>query len=233
MPQKPRHPPKVENLPNHDGLFEGLGLFFPALPQSVSQKISTPAVVSEQSSDIARLTARMAACDESAYRQFYDLYFNRLLRYLLVLTGGREDAARDALQATMSRIVRHMRRFDSEEIFWSWLTVLARSSVVDSERKRKRYLALLERFFQSGQPAGPSVNSEADARFMLLLEKNLAALPSEDRNLIERKYFESDSVREIAREVGATEKAVESRLVRIRRQLKESILEELKNETGT
>ena len=223
----------MENLPNHEGLFEGLGLFFPALPQRVSEKISTPAVASEQPPDIARLTARMAAHDEPAYRQFYGLYFNRLLRYLLVLTGGREDAARDALQATMPRIVRHVRRFDTEEVFWSWLTVLARSSVVDSERKRKRYLALLERFFQSGQPAGPSANSDANGRFMFLLEKNLAALPPEDRNLIERKYFESDSVREIAMEVGATEKAVESRLVRIRRQLKKSILEELKNETGT
>lgn len=223
----------MENLPNNEGLLGSLGLFFPALPQGVSEKISRPAVASEQPPDIARLTTRMAAHDESAYRQFYDLYFNRLLRYLLVLTGGREHAARDALQATMPRIVRHVRRFDSEEVFWSWLTVLARSSVVDSERKRKRYLTLLERFFQSGQPASPSANSDADGRFMLLLEKNLAALPPEDRNLIERKYFESDSVREIARESGATEKAVESRLVRIRRWLKESILEELKNETGT
>ncbi len=223
----------MENLPNHDGSFGGLGLFFPALPQSVSEKISRPAVASEQPPDIAHLTARMTAHDEPAYRQFYDLYFNRLLRYLLVLTSGREDAARDALQATMPRIVRHVRRFDSEEVFWSWLTVLARSSVVDSERKRKRYLALLERFFQSGQPAGPSANSEADGRLMSLLKKNLAALAPEDRNLIERKYFESDSVREIATEVGATEKAVESRLVRIRRQLKKSIIEELKHENGT
>jgi len=223
----------VENLPNHDGLFEGLGLFFPALPQSVSEKNSTPAVRSEQPPDIASLTARMAAHDEPAYRQFYDLYFNRLLRYLLVLTGGREDAARDALQAAMPRIVRHVRRFDSEEVFWSWLTVLARSSVVDSERKRKRYLALLERFFRSAQPPSPSANSEADGRFMFLLEKNLAAIQPEDRDLIERKYFESDSVREIALDAGMTEKAVESRLVRIRRQLKESILEELRNENGT
>ena len=220
----------MENLPNHEGLFEGLGLCFPALPQSVSPKISTPVVASEPPPDIARLTAHLAAHDESAYRQFYALYFNRLLRYLLVLTGGREDAARDALQATMPRIVRHVRRFDSDEVFWSWLTVLARSSVVDSERKRKRYLALLERFFQNGQPAGPSANSEADGRFMSLLEKNLAALPPEDRNLIECKYFESDSVRDIARELGATEKSVDSRLVRIRRQLKESILKELKCE---
>ena len=223
----------MENLPNHDGLFGGLGLFFPALPQSVSQKISRPVIVSGQPPDIAVLTGRMSVHDEAAYRQFYGLYFNRLLRYLLVLTGGREDAARDALQATMPRIVRHVRRFDSEEVFWSWLTVLARSSVVDAERKRKRHLTLLERFFRSGPPAGPEVNSEADGNFMFWLEKNLVTLPLEDRDLIERKYFASDSVREIARDLGATEKAVESRLVRIRRRLKESILEELKNETGS
>ncbi|HEY2952163.1 MAG TPA: hypothetical protein VGK40_06255, partial [Verrucomicrobiae bacterium] len=44
------------------------------------------------------------------------------------------------------RVVHHIRRFDSPEVFWSWLTVLARSSLVDEERKRKRYFGLLDGF---------------------------------------------------------------------------------------
>src|SRR6266481_9794210 len=99
-------------------------------------------------SDIARLTAQMARGDEAAYRTFYQLYFARLLRYLLVLTGGREDTAREALQNAFLRVVRHIRVFDSENTFWSWLTVLARCSIVDEERKRKRFLAILASLVQ-------------------------------------------------------------------------------------
>ena len=94
---------------------------------------------------------------------FHELYFQRLLRYLLVVTGGREEAAREALQIALLRVVRHIRRFDREAVFWSWLTVLARSAVVDEERKRHRYLAFLDRFFRREQIEA-ATNVEADAR---------------------------------------------------------------------
>jgi DNA-directed RNA polymerase specialized sigma24 family protein len=48
--------------------------------------------------------------------------------------------------------------------------------------------------------------------------------------LIEEKYFEHRAVRDIAGELQATEKAVESKLSRIRRKLKESVLAEMKDE---
>jgi len=116
--------------------------------------------------DIAALTRRMAKGDESAYRAFYDAYFHRLSRYLLVVTAGDEDAAREALQAALVRVVRHIKPFREEAIFWSWLTVLARSALSDQSRKRRRYLAFLERFTQhSHEPVLPD-EDEADARLL-------------------------------------------------------------------
>ncbi len=179
---------------------------------------------------IAALTARLAAGDEAAYRMFHELYFHRLLRYLLVVTGGREEAAREALQLALLRVVRHVRRFASEEAFWSWLTVLARSAVVDEERKRRRFLALLDRFFQRGQ-AEAGMDPDADARLQELLESNLEALPPDERELIQRKYFARESVKEIAADLDATEKAIESQLVRIRRKLKAGITAQLNDES--
>jgi len=161
---------------------------------------------------------------------FHELYFHRLLRYLFVVTGGREDAAREALQLALLRVVRHVRRFASEEAFWSWLTVLARSAVVDEERKRRRFLALLDRFFQRGQ-AEAGMDPDADARLQELLESNLEALPPDERELIQRKYFARESVKEIAADLDATEKAVESQLVRIRRKLKAGITAQLNDES--
>src|SRR5688572_1358408 len=116
--------------------------------------------------DIAALTARMVHSDETGWREFYDAYFNRLLRYLLVVTNGREESAREALQLTLMRVVRNIRNFDSEAAFWSWLTVLARSSVVDEARKRNRYLALLDRFFRTESVATSANESDADAHLL-------------------------------------------------------------------
>ena len=63
-----------------------------------------------------------------------------------------------------------------------------------------------------------------------LLETSLGALPFDERRLVEAKYFARRSVREIAEYLDLTEEAVESRLVRIRRKLKETILEGLKRD---
>ena len=180
--------------------------------------------------DIESLTARMARSDESAWREFYDAYFNRLLRYLLVVTNGREEAAREALQLTIMRVVRNIRKFDSEAAFWGWLTVLARSSVVDEARKRNRYLALLDRFFRAGSIITSGRESDADAHLLRVLGQRVADLPPEERALIERKYFDDGSVKEIADELETTGKAIESRLVRIRRKLKDAIMTQLELE---
>ena len=77
----------------------------------------------------------MARGDQNAYRRFYELYFDRLLRYMLVVTGN-EQAAREALHSTMLRVARHARRFDSEAVFWRWLTVLGRSSAAGKAAAR-------------------------------------------------------------------------------------------------
>ena len=184
---------------------------------------------SQPKPDIPRLTAQMATGDEDAYRQFYDLYFNRLLRYLLVVTGN-EDSAREALQSTLLRVTRNARKFESEAAFWSWLTVLDRSSVADQGRRLRRYLAFLDRFFQQKQIETAPAEDQAGARLLELLERNLAALPMEERELLERKYFERQSVHDLAEQMQLTEKALDSRLVRIRRRLKNMILEEISRE---
>lgn len=180
--------------------------------------------------DIRTLTGRMADGDETAWRRFHELYFPRLLRYLLVVSGGRDDAARDALQATLLRVVRHIRRFEQEDAFWSWLTVLARSALVDDERKRSRYRSLLDRFFRREHALPASPDPGADARLLALLEHHLTMLPEEDRALLEQKYLNRSPVRAIAHAAGATEKSVESRLARIRRHLRDSILSQLNHE---
>jgi RNA polymerase sigma-70 factor (ECF subfamily) len=173
------------------------------------------------------LTRRLARGDEAAYREFHHAYFDRLSRYLLVVARGDEQAAREALQGSLIRLARHARVFSDEAIFWSWLTVLARSSLADGRRSSRRYLAFLERFRMHRHV---EVDDRSEGHLEELLAGHLAALSEEERRLIERKYFEHMSVRSIAEASMTTEKAVESSLGRIRRKLKEAVLAELRNE---
>jgi len=178
--------------------------------------------------DVPALTRAMTKGDEMAYRTFYGAYFDRLLRYLLVVARGDEEAAREALQSALVRVARHIRVFQDEAAFWSWLTVLARSAFADERRKRGRYFAFLERFRLVA--ATEQMDKEADDSLRALLEQKLKALPCEDQELMRRKYFEHRPVRELAAALQTTGKAIESRLSRIRRKLKEAVLAELKNE---
>ena len=176
----------------------------------------------------------MAAGDESAYRTFYDAYFDRLSRYLFVLTAGDEHAKQEALQRTLDRVVRYIRAFDEEPVFWSWLTVLARSAHRDEHRKRRRYLAFLDRFTRQAEIVHSRPPPAAvEDRLRDLLAESLALLPPNDRALLDAKYTEHRSIREIATQSGTTEKAVESRLSRVRLKLKEMIAAALKHENQT
>lgn len=180
---------------------------------------------------IERLTRRMVRQEEDAYREFYRHYGHRLFRYLLVVTHGQEDIAKDALQQTLLRVVRNIRLFESEEVFWSWLTVLCRSAATDQARKGQSYLKLLKRFFEQQIPESHESSSGGSERLDDHMDASLASLNEEDRQLIQLKYTERIAVRDIAEQLSSTEKAIESRLVRVRQRLKASILERLHHET--
>ena len=163
-----------------------------------------------------------------AWRIFYNAYFDRLWRYLLVVAHGNEDAAREALQAALVRVTRHVKVFDDESTFWSWLTVVARTAFADETKKQRRYLSFLDRFTsQASVELDGSTDPQTDEQLGKLLERHVKSLQPDEQHLVEQKYFKRRAVREIAGELQTTEKAVESKLSRIRKKLKDAMLAEL------
>ena len=85
------------------------------------------------SSAVVALTCRLAAGEEEAFRQFQELYFDRLYRFLLVVARGHETQAREALQETFVRVARHAKRFEDEEGFYQrWLATIGRNAARDA-----------------------------------------------------------------------------------------------------
>ena len=168
--------------------------------------------------------------EEGAFREFFELYLGRLRRYALVLARGDEASAQDAVQGAMLRLVRHIRMFQDEAAFWSWLTVLVRSALADERRKGRRYLGFLSRFSRELPPEPGPTDGESEQRWQEALDRTLAGLEPEERELLDRKYFQHLSVREIAGRSGETEKAVESKLARVRLKARTAILATLNHE---
>lgn len=178
----------------------------------------------------SELTGGLAAGDEAAFREFHRGYFDRLYRLALVLTHGDPVAAGDVVQETLCRVARYARRFDDAEVFWCWLVAVARSAARDAGRKRRRYLVLLERYARRWLVLQPHAAADDASRLDELAAQCLSELEPGDRHLIEGKYLERQSVRELARRARLTEKAVESRLGRLRQQLRARLLERLKED---
>jgi RNA polymerase sigma-70 factor (ECF subfamily) len=166
--------------------------------------------------ETARLSVRLVAGEERAWTEFHARTFDRLLRYLLRVAHGNEDAAREALQAAYVKCVRHVRRFATEEAMWAWLAQIARGCLIDLARQRQRYAALLERFTLEAAAAGHGTSNSWDES----LATSLAQLEPDERSLLEARYTADQPIAEIAHSLGTTPKAIESRLARIRQRLR-------------
>jgi len=178
--------------------------------------------------DIASLTANLRAGSEDAFREFHQLYFDRLYQFLLIVARGNEDEARDAMQETLLRVLRYAHKFDNEDAFWSWLKVVARNAARDAGRKQHRYFNLLQKFALHSETHDSPANTTPALGD--LLEESLEELPTGDRELIEAKYLHGATVRELATARGLTEKAIESLLLRVRQRVREFILNKLRKQ---
>jgi len=201
------------------------------LPVSLTgcQPAATDAVPGSAPAGVMHLMRGIAAGDEAAFRDFHGRYFDRLYQFLLVVARGQETEPRDALQETLLRVVRHARPFETEEALWDWLKVVARNAARDGGRQRSRYRALLDRFTQARTPPVISLDAQSHDDLPALLQECLDELEPDDRLLVEGKYLDEEPVKALSAQTGLTDRAVESRLLRLRRRLRERLLQKLRS----
>lgn len=95
----------------------------------------------------------------------------------------------------------------------------------EASKRRSSYTVAMEEI-EACLADPKTVEAEADAKELTkTLESFLDTLTVENRVIFMRRYWFSDSIREIAERVDITEKNVSVRLTRIRKQLKEYLIE--------
>jgi RNA polymerase sigma-70 factor (ECF subfamily) len=177
--------------------------------------------------DLRQLTKAICRGDEAAFTQFYDLYSWRLYRHLLVLAKGDEGEAREVLQTVVVKVAKGFKVFEEERRLWGWLCRVARNSYVDLCRARRRD----QRFVPLEEHRPELVEGrDEEHRLSESLHHALEQLTAEERELMRAAYVDERPLQELAGASGQTYKAVESRLARLRRKLKITLLNHLRHE---
>ncbi|HSR68259.1 MAG TPA: sigma-70 family RNA polymerase sigma factor [Acidobacteriota bacterium] len=146
------------------------------------------------------------------YREtVYELY-----AYVSRRTGGDRALAEDVVQESFLRGLRHWQKRGLPDSPIAWLKTVARNLIISHFRKTRP--EPVEEW--DGFPSDGDFRSRETAA---LVHWVLGRLRDEQASLLEAFHFEGKRVRELAGEMGISERAVEGRLRRARTAFKERL----------
>ena len=147
-----------------------------------------------------------AAGDLGKFGALYDLYTEKIYRYIYFRVRHRETA-QDIVSQTFFKALEGIRSFDAAKgSFSSWLYGIARNSMIDFWRAQKVHFNIDDLWALGGDE-----NLEYDAQVREKIEKvkeHLAKLDSGQREIIMMKIWDGLSHKEIAQILGKSEGSV-------------------------
>ncbi len=176
--------------------------------------------------------AQLAAGHGAALNELMARHAGKLFHYLVRSLQNEEDAA-DLAQETFVRVYQNRTKFDPGQKFSTWLYAIATNLVKDRYRYRTRHPQVSldaeneatgenfrERVPEHGPTPGESlqVAERADA-----VRKAVGQLPEELRAPLILAEYEELSHTEIGVILNCSAKAVETRIYRARKQLRENL----------
>ena len=175
---------------------------------------------------------RLAAGHDATLNDLMERHAGKLFNYLVRSLQNEEDAA-DAAQETFVRVFQNRSRFDSRQRFSTWLYAIATNLVKDRYRHRSRHPqvsldaeneATGEDFRESvpEQKPTPSESLQGKERAEAI-RKAVGQLPEELRAPLILSEYEELSHAEIGTVLNCSAKAVETRIYRARKQLREKL----------
>lgn len=182
------------------------------------------------------LAAKILAGDQAAFRDLFDRFFPRLYRFALARLDGDADTAADAVQQTFCRAIENLDRYRGEAALYTWFCQICRNVIIDHCRAQNRRRERTVLFEDDGQvraildalaapvTAQPDMATwQRDVR--RLVQATVDALPERYGDVLEWKYVEGYTVREIAERLQISVKAAESTLTRARAAFRGAIAE--------
>ena len=178
--------------------------------------------------DDKRLARQLLAGDERAFDRFFEENFARLYRFALTRLSDDPEGAREVVQITLSRAVRKLHTYRAEAAMFTWLCAICRNEISDWLTRQGRYrehIVLVEDLpeIQAAIDSIQAPRQDSPERHyqrveaLRLIQVALDRLPAKYGNVLEWKYIEGHSVKEIAARLQIGTEATQSLLARAKR----------------
>ena len=155
--------------------------------------------------------------DDTAFRQLFERYSERLLRLMHRTMSDPEDA-RDLVQQTFLQLHRARADFDTDAKVRPWLYTIAMNLRRDYHRRRGRNREMLVDQMPVQSRAPREIEHLADAEVVRMA---MAELSEKRRAVIELHWFEEFTFPEIADTLGIGKSAAKVRAHRAYKQMRE------------
>lgn len=175
-----------------------------------------------------KLVKQMLAGDERAFDRFFDENFARLYRFALTRLSDDPDAAREVAQVSLTRAIHKLNTYRAESALFTWLCAICRNETSDWLAKQGRYrehIVLTEDFpevqaavdsFEAPEQLSPERHYRR-VEGLRLIQVALDRLPARYGDVLEWKYIEGHSVKEISDRLEIGAEATQSLLARAKR----------------
>ena len=178
--------------------------------------------------DDKRLVKQLLAGNQPAFDRFFDENFARLYRFAIARMSHDPEAARDVTQITLTKAIRKLHTYRGESALFTWLCAICRNEMSDWLARQGRHdshVVLIEDFpevqaavdsFQAPVEDSPE-RQYRRTESVRLIQVALDRLPAKYGDVLEWKYVEGWSVREIAARLEIGTEATQSLLARAKR----------------
>lgn len=175
-----------------------------------------------------KLVKLLLAGNERAFDQFFAENFARLYRFALTRLSDDPDAAREVAQTSLTRAIRKLHTYRAESALFTWLCAICRNETSDWLAKQGRYrehIVLTEDFpeiqaavdsFRSPEQMSPERHYRR-VELLRLIQVALDKLPARYGDVLEWKYIEGHSIKEISARLNISAEATQSLLARAKR----------------
>lgn len=175
-----------------------------------------------------RLVKQLLEGDQRAFDSFFDDNFARLYRFAIARMPDDPHAARDVVQVVLTKAMRNLQSYRAESALFTWLCAICRNELSDWLARNARYrehIVLTEDFpevqaavdsFHAPDSSSPEENYQRTEKIRLI-QVALDRLPANYGNVLEWKYVEGKSIKEIAEQLDLGSEATQSLLARAKR----------------
>lgn len=178
--------------------------------------------------DDKRLVKQLLEGKQRAFDSFFEDNFARLYRFAIARMPDDPQAARDVVQVVLTKAIRSLHTYRAEAALFTWLCAICRNELSDWLARNARYrehIVLTEDFpevqaavdsFHAPDSSSPEQNYLRTEKIRLI-QVALDRLPANYGNVLEWKYVEGRSTREISERLQLGTEATQSLLARAKR----------------